>query len=137
MKMVYLLTSGEYSDYRVLAVFSTREAAEAARGIHDAERRNLDESRVEEYQLLDEPVRSEVHTHTIMWGRGYSRRDAPAWGSPKAEWGAHGEEVEDLRDSESAGPVIGVSSRALTAERAAKIAHDRAAELKAREAGIA
>lgn len=28
-KMVYLVTSGEYSDYSILAAFSTREAAEA------------------------------------------------------------------------------------------------------------
>ena len=136
MKMVYLLTSGEYSDYRVLAAFSTREAAEAAQGIYDAERRNLDESRVEEYQLLDEPTRTEVHTHTLIWARDYPRRDSPAWGSPEVEWGVHGEEVEDLRGRGS-GPVIGVKARALTAERAAKIAHDRAAELKARAAGIA
>lgn len=45
MATIYLVTDGEYSDYRVLGVYSTEEKAEAARNLWVAE------NAIEEYEL--------------------------------------------------------------------------------------
>lgn len=63
---VYLATSGEYSDYRVLHAFARREDAEAYPLADD----------VEEYELHEGPV--EVRTrHTVHW-----YPEGQGWGVP-------------------------------------------------------
>lgn len=55
---VFLLTSGEYSDYRVVGVFSTRDKAEAAVPFYPSR------PEVEEY-VLDVPMHPGWHFWTI------------------------------------------------------------------------
>lgn len=50
MKKVYIITSGEYSDYTIKAVFSTREKAEEYVDTHGSD------YRIEEYSVDDEQV---------------------------------------------------------------------------------
>lgn len=49
MKNIFVVTSGQYSDYSITAVFSTRELAEEF--IKDFPRRYCDQHRIEEYAL--------------------------------------------------------------------------------------
>lgn len=49
---IYLLTSGQYSDYSVDAAFTTRAEAERAAELHEKDKRWGD-ARVEEYVLYD------------------------------------------------------------------------------------
>jgi len=44
MKTVYILTAGDYSDYHIIGVYSTRELAEKAQFLYEY-------SRIEEYSL--------------------------------------------------------------------------------------
>lgn len=61
---VYVATSGDYSDYRIMHVFARREDAEAYEGA----------DRVEEYELREGPV--EMRTwYTLIWNPGQPDRD--------------------------------------------------------------
>ncbi len=49
--MIYIVTAGEYSDYGIVAIFSTRELAQK---FMDTCNQNWDEHRIEEWQI-DKP----------------------------------------------------------------------------------
>jgi hypothetical protein len=53
MATAYVVTTGEYSDYRVVAVFTTRESAEKYVGLWPDRYADCNDPRIEEY-LLDE-----------------------------------------------------------------------------------
>ncbi len=59
MSKVYLVTSGEYSDYRVESVWSARELAEAEVGRKNANRSTYSRAEVEEYWLDDNTADAE------------------------------------------------------------------------------
>jgi hypothetical protein len=64
-RLIYVLTEGEYSDYRIVGVYSTPEKAEAAR-------QQLGEGRfgrIEQYPLDDEPVDSPWRVEISRNGR--------------------------------------------------------------------
>jgi hypothetical protein len=67
MTAIYVLTEGEYSDYHIVALFSTREKAEAAQIL-------LPDSCVEEYELdsLEIPEHPPGHT---AWFVSLNARD--------------------------------------------------------------
>ena len=48
MKTVYILTEGDYSDYHIIGVYSTKELAEKAQFVYD-------DSMIEEFALDDVP----------------------------------------------------------------------------------
>lgn len=58
MAKVFIVTRGDYSDYGIERVFSTRQLAEAYLDNRD------DESRIEEYEL-DEPIKKENHIYSV------------------------------------------------------------------------
>lgn len=78
MDNVYLLTSGDYSDYAIHGVFSTREKAEAAKGYCE-QHRGIGGYRVEEHTMDPEP---EEHlggyTATLYIDSG-DHYDEPRW----------------------------------------------------------
>lgn len=123
MTTVYVVTQGEYSDYRIVGVYSTKEAAEALCKKLNT-RKYHDEAQVEEYGV-----------DNIAYGSKYIVRVTDT-----------GEEVErytveDVNDtlSERAekawkGGILGMSTRGYDA--ALKVARDRLAQLKAEEGDI-
>ena len=63
-KKIYIVTSGEYSDYRIDAVFSTRELAE------DYIQHNGTDYRIEEYNLDEE-----IDRNTKLWRVEFDIKD--------------------------------------------------------------
>lgn len=53
MSIVYVLTSGTYSDYGIEAIFSTKALAEEAKKIF-TKQQSYNESRIEEYEIFEE-----------------------------------------------------------------------------------
>lgn len=66
MEKVYIVTSGEYSDYTIEAVFATREKAEEYVEAHGAD------YRVEEYQVDDAEVKKKesIWRVSVNWKTG-------------------------------------------------------------------
>jgi hypothetical protein len=71
--IVYLATSGEYSDYQIAHVFARQEDAEAYQGA----------DRVEEYEVRDGPVEMRAW-HLLLWSpdRGDREADSLAMANP-------------------------------------------------------
>ena len=139
---VYLVTSGEYSDYRIDAVFKTRELAEEAilkemtlsqreKWVENPDEREIN---IEEHEVLEST--DQILTYSAyrdfygkyravaekIYQQYWEHEYATAWSSTitpshrtKKYW---------------------VNARALTKERALKIAQDAIAKLKAEEAGL-
>jgi hypothetical protein len=63
MPKVFLVTSGSYSDYHVVGVFSTRENAE--RVINDADKSDYDSAYIEEYDI--DPTIDELNQGLTMY----------------------------------------------------------------------
>jgi hypothetical protein len=61
-RLIYVVTEGQYSDYRIVGVYSTREKAEAIR-------EQLGSGRIEPYPLDDEPVDSAWRVEISRDGR--------------------------------------------------------------------
>lgn len=68
---VYIVTSGEYSDYRINAVFSTREKAQEFLDICNQNQRDLigSSAEIEEWDL-DIPRETWLSTHIYMFSNG-------------------------------------------------------------------
>lgn len=93
--MVYVVTDGDYSDYHIVGVFSTKEAAEASRG-----------GDVEEWQLDAIPPRSaNLAVYKVDMWRDGDVRDARKYGgtmnyrSPKVEVYMSGTDNPDKPDT--------------------------------------
>jgi len=139
MKSVYLVSQGEYSDYCIVAVFATRELAEQAilRDVPKDKHEGYDFTgqdygqRIEEFFLLTSLDRVEI------WQAGNDIYN---------KWHARPELVyiEVAGDMEERSWVhysplnkkLWAHGRAMTAERAMKIARDAYAKAKAEKAGL-
>lgn len=75
MKKVYLISSGEYSDYGIVAVFANEADADAVAEVHNKDRR-YDKYRIEEYDLYEAPVEPIL----VYWKQEapYASKDGPA-----------------------------------------------------------
>lgn len=145
---VFVVTSGEYSDYGIVAVFSTREKADAAKA--EMERyskaywdrepdddedtwggETYDHVQVEAYEVDPPPRRVKVYRvwvdddgrEILRRGREILRRTTRMW-----SW-------EDMSSTAFRDGALGQSRRGYNA--ALKSARDKLTEWKAREAGIA
>ena len=125
---IYAVERGSYSDYRVVAVFDNKEAADLF-----AERINLDDddkwdqASVAEWGLLSEaPTRTTVYCYQMSPSEGIKQ-----W--TYGEW-SHEVDTQFCVQEWDNGAVL---SRARTEDEARKAAHDRLAEMAARKAGIA
>lgn len=73
MKTIYAIASGEYSDYRVMAVAESKELAEAwAEALRTDEDGWHDDARVEEMVFVDEPPARQhfVYLNQDLWNDG-------------------------------------------------------------------
>jgi hypothetical protein len=72
--IIYSLSEGEYSDYRVLALFTTRALADQAREAHieEAEHAYMDELKVEEFALYESVPEPVIHYEITenIWRNG-------------------------------------------------------------------
>lgn len=129
-EIVYVVTAGEYSAYRIVACFTTREAAEAAVEIYNRDEDVASfQAEVEEWPLLSEARRIEVHTY-----QDYDNPEYQPYAAAEVVWGDG--EVEVVEDITSGIWGTGVRARAMTRERAQKTAQDRLAFLKAQQEGL-
>ena len=126
---VYLVSSGEYSDYSIQAIFATKELAEAALDRDGADWRKYDSVRIEEYTLLTSLDRIEVwQASNDFWGKWRTTRDL-----------VYVEDAEQLEerawvDYREKGKKWWANGRAATPDRALKIARDALAKAKAERA---
>lgn len=61
MKKIYVVTSGEYSDYCINAVFESREKAELYCAIKNATKEyRYDRCEIEEYELSDDTIEGNI-----------------------------------------------------------------------------
>jgi hypothetical protein len=74
MTKIYIITEGEYSDYRICAVYSKKEQAE--------EFAKVERGTVEEYEL-DKPIEDFYYVEVFMHKNGNTRN------KPKVEFGGH------------------------------------------------
>lgn len=121
---IWAVEQGSYSDYRVCAVFSVKEAADQyAAAININETYELAE--VNEWELLDKaPHRMTVHTYQMSPTGGIQESSYDAWSNDGETFGAR---------VLSGGRVV---SRARTPEEAKKAAYDALAEEAARAEGL-
>jgi hypothetical protein len=138
---VFIVTAGEYSAYHIVACFENREAAEAAVKIYNREGgystgKGTDflAAKIEEWPMLPDATRTTEHIYQVIVDPEYG--GPREWATSQVLWGPASESVAESLGWNS-DKVVGVWGRALTPARAKKITQDRAAELKAREAGIA
>jgi hypothetical protein len=131
MATIYLVTSGEYSDYHVVAAFETRELAEEAARLFQVRDRWSDSVNVEEYPILtDASMRDDLvsfREYLSYHHRSHHEGAEPAFSG-----------LEDQSEvvTQEHGRYGYVTVRSMTPERAQKIAQDRAAEEKARLAWL-
>ena len=140
MSSVFIVTAGQYSAYHIVACFETREVAEQAVEIYNREGNYTPENglefyaaQVEEYPLLPDTTRTTEYRYQVLTDPDYGQG---GYARSEVLWGPVSEGVEDSIGWNT-DKVVGCSARALTPERAQKMAQDRAAEIMAREAGIA
>ncbi|KKK84316.1 hypothetical protein LCGC14_2784590 [marine sediment metagenome] len=81
MPNIFLVTEGEYSDYRVLAAFTTAEAADAFATLHTERSQHSDRPQVEECPL-DAPQEEWLVTYVRMAQDG---RTLDTWVKVEAE----------------------------------------------------
>lgn len=124
MAKIYIVTSGEYSDYCIIAVFSTKEKAEAYVQQHGTN------YRVEDYDI-DEEVKKETKVwRVVMSFDNFKVYECTAglWGEG---WGSHMKDTfEYWTDWEKIGH-IRLYLEADCMGRAIKIASERIAQIKA------
>lgn len=117
MASVYLVTRGEYSDYSILAAFSTKEGAEAAVEVINQEQERGYQAEVEEFELdafVDHYQRSELLYGVLMWRNGSSYDYTNYIGEERTLFG------EDTRN----GPFVRVERWATSKEAVVKIANE-------------
>ena len=125
----YLITKGNYSDYRVCAVFSTRQLAEAALPAYK-EQSDYEEARVEKAPLDPEFPTIPEGFHPFNVSRVRDRAGA-LWAYESALYELYASEPYD----DGYGLRTGVLAR--DRDHALKIAAERFAQYDAIQAGIA
>jgi len=81
VKKVYLLASGQYSDYGVHAAFPTKKLAKAAVKVSKVHGRYMDDARVETLHLYDaipEPV-TDLRLSVVIWDDGATEKDIESY----------------------------------------------------------
>lgn len=133
----YLVTAGEYSAYHIVACFDNRAAADAAVEIYnkgDEFILGAREAQVEEWALLDEPTRTQGYSIQICTDQTYwGYQDGRTFEQDFIVWGDLVEEVEDITSEDR---FVGVIARAISPERAKRIAEDRVAMRRAHQEGL-
>ncbi len=135
MITAYILTRGEYSDYRILTVCSTKERAESAKRFFN----NQSEIRIEEWEM-DERLPEEPIWVVSIWAHGKERAYTA---DPDEAKHLNGEVYyragnsrytynEDFLHNNWWTRVM-----AATEEKALKIARDRVAQFRAEQEGVA
>ena len=122
---VYIVTSGEYSDYHIDEVFSIKKQAEIYCTCHD-----LDYANVEEYEILENPYAEDV---TVRYAFRYTSYNE--WG----ELSAFDPRVRYVLSSEKPkhnkyGITVILDEN--NPDKAFKIACDEWAKIKAQRAGL-
>jgi hypothetical protein len=123
MTTVWIVTQGEYSDYHIVGVFSTKEAAEALCARINA-KEDYDKAQVEEYDV-----------DNIAYGLKYIVRVTDT-GEEIERYTVEGVNDTLLERADKAwkGGILGMSTRGYDA--ALKAARDGLAQLKAEGAGL-
>lgn len=143
-KRVWAVSSGSYSDYRVHAVFSSEEAADA---VCAAENRgsSYGDYGVEEYVLYDKaPERFVEYTVTVgrrpedRFGDPTSAIDGGfyLWESERLVWPWEASTSKNMRPTATRYGRDGITVRGRDAESVRKTVHDAIARVKAEEAGL-
>jgi hypothetical protein len=127
METLYAVSTGEYSDYRVRAIFTTRELAE--QHIAALEANNEWPNGVEEYVLFDRlPERAYEYRARIMPDGALQEWSYPEW--------EYEHESDAPREGVRTDTTSVVWARAMSPERALKMVQDEVARRKAEAAGI-
>lgn len=117
---VYIVTSGEYSNYRIRGVYLDKEAAQARADLLNRGGRFI-EAEVEEW-----PSDGNGDDHYLFWAY------ASNWEIQWREYDSGGYLEPVVEESD-----YSVSVKSNDFDRGLKTMHDKIAEFKAREAGIA
>ena len=128
---VYVVTSGDYSDYHIEEIFKNKESAEMYCAIHNKSREN-DFCEIEEYPICNIIGKVEIclavhvrfddkgkidYVHTYLSERGQ-------------------EKFIKVSEKNNIYRLLFYTQRDLAEEQIEKIAHDKYAEYMARESGI-
>lgn len=143
MPKVYVVTSGDYSNYSINSVFSNREAAEKRCAVWDGR----DEPTIEEYELEDgSNIEIEQVYKAIDFGMNYSRYpdniyvyfDMQYASKPFQERITRNGTItmRDGKVMEMYYGVIPVNKTVETREEAEKIVYDRIAKWKTEQMGM-
>ena len=129
--IVYVVTSGAYSDYRIKRVFSTRDTADAY--IEPRTRPGLHEDywQVQEWAVDEAPVNDRpVYTASFDIPGSVTGRPFVRWDDydQDKEYGVTVEPLEGGR--------FWIRVYAESPEKATKIIHDKVAEIRAHQAGV-
>jgi hypothetical protein len=135
VKTVYGITTGSYSDYRVVALFETRDQAETEAEAYNRIEHSQYAASVEEFRLFEATDLPTKHWTTHI---AEAHLDQPTKVFQRTGHAIDGDEKPPSR------PRVSISSsgtwlqvHAATAEAALKAANDEIATLKAKHEGIA
>jgi hypothetical protein len=125
---IYVVTSGSYSDYHIVALYSTEEQAQKALELGDEETR-IEEYELDSFQIPEHPpghkpwlVRIEYNTSKIVL-------TFQEYFLERSEWSP----METFHDLEGFGPEFWVRCWARDDEHAEKIALDKYYQYKAEQ----
>ena len=122
MKTIYILTEGSYSDYRIVATFSTEELAQEAQ-------RHCPHSVIEEYELDSLEIPEHPPGHTAWRVDINAKTNAINWTLRETSLDGYFEPKEDYYDIPMGmfeyDPIYSVKCWARDKEHAEKIALDK------------
>lgn len=125
---IYVVTTGEYSEYRIDSVFLDKHKAEIYCAKNNVRR---DDYRIEEYESDDDEIEGEID---IAWKYEIREGDRNAWGTiVHYSYRCLNEVTESNYRSELTATVY---LRAENDEKALKIARDMFAQYKAEKEGL-
>jgi len=133
---IWLVSQGDYSDYRIVAAFSTEEAATA----HVEEWNELggEDRDARGYAISVDPPQLVVH-HTAGWSNhsaGFGNRDNVWTSKAIMEPDDPVRDLDTLSTYDWADGSVSISCVSLDRDRAVKIVADTRAKIKAQEAGL-
>ena len=135
--MIWLVTQGDYSDYRIVHAFSNEDAA-----TKHAEQWNAtgpsDEYRVEAHELLTEPPELSMIYYASWENHGHDKVWSASWFREAAELEGRLDRLEARQYNDDAvrRGLVGFLCYSLDPEKAMKIVSDARAKHLAQEAGL-
>jgi hypothetical protein len=120
MKTVYILTEGSYSDYHIVATFSTKKLAEEAQK-HCSEC----DSGIEEYELDALEIPEHPPGHTAWAVHIIAETNTISWSAQDDIFNGYFEPKENYYENYIATPMYNVKCWARDKEHAEKIALDK------------